>query len=223
MAEAGRHLLAAYPEEPPVGALAFAVVAAHADGQEEDEHRLAAQLLETGRAMGEGAWLDVLDYVIAPWHPDETAELLEPYLVEHPEDRRAHRVYAHSLSAAYQKSNEAERASSGPLVVSKTHVDPAQDMAFGSTAQLLALAGRAGSAPEGWAKAWLDEPVPALRGLTPREAAASDDQMDVFRVESLLRQFEYQAGLAEAAGLTGTSVAWLRTELNMEEALDAIG
>jgi hypothetical protein len=617
MAEAGRHLLAAYPQEPPVGALAFAVVAAHAGGQEEDEHRVAARLLEAGRATGEGAWLDVLDYVVAPWHPGETAELLEPYLIEHPEHLRAHRVYARALSAAYGKSNESERASSGPLtrfadrdalaatrealeaflertpwgqrvrateaehlddtadedwpeeeragfaalmseiallsiedtededdrltaeelirrdkeqpphqtlleafaadphtplalarrardrnehaiyglwqmesptadpgvwvrdlvtgvsryaefppgalegappwttwlgcllpidgiwrstgtglrlspaeadaigehvddaveiiavslaggsadgipgmppirfgqagpygvisefeepmedeyaafvskivtavlpgsavellryraapprmrntdgdemvlidadiavsgdirglllahpdfepgddhpalpdadaaatrvtwygkpipaaqrdamfaevraqlgttadpvelpeaqrwvrgalavsdglirvsvnsrkrlerllrilsklgtdpvVVSETRVDPAQDMVFGSTAQLLALAGRANPASEIWAKAWLDEPVPALRGLTPREAAASDDQMDVFRVESLLRQFEYQAGLAEAAGLAGMNVPWLRTELNMEEALDA--
>jgi hypothetical protein len=48
-----------------------------------------------------------------------------------------------------------------PMVVSETH-DPAQDMVFGSTAQLLTLAGRAVAAPEGWAKAWLDEPVPAL-------------------------------------------------------------
>jgi hypothetical protein len=616
MAEAGRRLLAAYPEEPPAGALAFAVVAAHASGQEEDEHGLAAQLLEAGRAAGEGPWLDVLDYVIAPWHPDETAEFLEPYLVEHPGDRRAHRVYAHALSAAYGKSNDSERAGSDPLtrfadraalavtrealeaflertswgqraraiaagylaeaeaedwpeeeragfaalmseiallsadddededdslpagelirqateqpprqtlleafaadshtpevlarrardwneyafyglwqmesptadpgvwvrdlvtgvsryaefppgalegappwttwlgcllpvdgiwrstgtglrlspaeadaigehtddaagvlaaslagdfiddipakppirfgkagpygvisefvepmedeyaafvskvvtavlpestlevlryraapprmrntdgdemllieadiavscdvtglllahpdfepvddhtapdedaatrvtwygkpipaaqrdamsaevrvqlgaaadlddlpleqrwvrgaltvsdglvrasvnsrkrlerllrilsrlgadpvISSETHVDPAQDMVFGSTAQLHALAGRAGAAPEGWAKAWLDEPVPALQGLTPREAAASDDQMDVFRLESLLRQFEYQAGLAKAAGVAGTNVAWLRTELNIEEALDAI-
>jgi hypothetical protein len=618
MAEAGRLLLAAHPEEPPVGALAFAMVAAHADGQEVDEHRLAAQLLEAGRATGEGAWLDVLDYVIAPWHPDETAELLEPYLIEHPDHRRAHRVYAQALSAAYGKTSEPAEAGCGPVtrfadraalavtaealkaflyrtpwdqrvkataavyldgtadedwpkeelagfaalmseiallstedaededdslpseelirqakeqpprqtlleafaadsqtplalarrardwneyavyglwqvesptadpgvwvrdlvtgvsryaefppgalegappwttwlgcllpvdgiwrstdtglrlspaeadaigehvddavellaaslagdsaaslpgkppirfgqagpygvisefeepmedeyaafvskivtavlpgcvaellryraapprmrntdgdemvlikadivvsgdvsglllahpdfepgddhpalpdadaaatrftwygksipavqrdamfaevraqlgaaagpvelpeeqrwvrgavavsdglirvsvnsrkrlerllrilsklgadpvVVSETHVDPAQDMIFGSTAQLLALAGRAGAAPEAWAEAWLDEPVPALQGLTPREAAASADQMDVFRIESLLRQFEYQAGLAEAAGLASMNVAWLRTELNIEEALDAI-
>ncbi|WP_187365581.1 antitoxin Xre/MbcA/ParS toxin-binding domain-containing protein [Trebonia kvetii] len=101
------------------------------------------------------------------------------------------------------------------MVVSETHVDPAQEMVFGSTAQLLALAGRGNAAPEGWARAWLDEPVPALRGLTPRGAAASDDQMDVFRIESLLRQFEYQAGLAEAAGFAGMDVARLRTELNI--------
>lgn len=69
---------------------------------------------------------------------------------------------------------------------------------------------------------WLDEPVPALQDLTPREAAASDDPMDVFRLESLLRQFEYEAGPAEAAGQEGTNLAWLRAELNIEEALDSI-
>jgi hypothetical protein len=621
MAEAGQCLLAAHPQEPPVGVLAFAAVAAHAGGQEAEEHRLTGQLLEAGRAVGEGAWLDVLDGVIAPSHPGETAELLEPYLIEHPEVSRAHRVYARALSALYGTSGNSDRADSGPLsrfadraalavtrealeaclertpwrervsaiaaehldhaadedwpaeeragfaalmfemallsaedaedaeeedddlptrelirqarershrqtlleafaadpqtprqlarrardwdggavyglwqmesptadpgvwvremvtgislyaqfppgalegappwttwlgcllpvdgiwrstgtgvrlspaeadaigeyvdaavevlavslagdsasdipgkppirfgradpygvisefdrsmegepaafvskviaavipesvvkvqryraapprmrntdgdemvlidadiavsghftglllahpdfepvddqlappdahaattritwygksiasaqrdgmladvrarpgtaagpvelpeeqrwvrgtltvsdglvrvsvnsrkrlerllrilsklgaaplVTAETHVDPAQDMVFGSTAQLLALAGAAGAAHEGWAKAWLDEPVPALQDLTPREAAASDDQMDVFRLESLLRQFEYQAGLAEAAGSAGMDVAWLRAELNIEEALDAI-
>jgi hypothetical protein len=46
--------------------------------------------------------------------------------------------------------------------------------------------------------------------------------MDVFRLESLLRQLEYQAGLAEAAGQEGKDVAWLRAELDIEAALDAI-
>ena len=615
MAEAGRRLLAAYTEGPPVGVLAFAVVAAHASGQEEEEHRLAARLLDAGLAIGEGAWLDVLDHVIAPWHPDQASELLEPYLIEHLDDLRAHRVYARALSAAHARSSESERAGSGlltrfadhaalaatrealdaflertawgerarliaaehsngaegedwpeeeragfaalmaeiallstededkdipaeelirqakeqprrqtlleafaadprtttvlarrardwdehavyglwqmesptadpgiwvrelvtgisryaefppavlegappwttwlgcllpvdgiwrstgtglrlspaeadaigeyvdaavevlavslsddsaadvpgkppfrfgrakpygvisefeesmddasaafvskvvaavlpesavevlryraapprmrntdgdemvlinaditvsgdvtglllthpdfelgddhpappnadaaatritwygksipalqrdamfaevraqlgaatspveqpeeqrwvrgtlavsdglvqasvnsrkrlerllrilsrlgaaPAVATETRVDPAQDMVLGSTAQLLVLTGSAGAAPEDWAKAWLDEPVPALQGLTPREAAASDDQVDVFRLEALLRQFEYQAGLAEAAGLAGMDVAWLRAELDIEEALDAI-
>jgi hypothetical protein len=36
--------------------------------------------------------------------------------------------------------------------------------------------------------------------------------MDVFRVQFLLRQFEYQAGPAEAAGLAGMNVAWLSPE-----------
>lgn len=114
------------------------------------------------------------------------------------------------------------RLGADPVVTAETHVDPAQDMVLASTAQLLAATGTAGAAPGEWAKAWLDEPVPALRSLTPREAVASDDQMDVFRLESLLRQFEYQAGLAEAAGQEGTDVASLRAELDIEEALDAI-
>jgi hypothetical protein len=37
--------------------------------------------------------------------------------------------------------------------------------------------------------------------------------MDVFRVESLLHRFEYQADM---------DVAWLRAEPDIEEALDAI-
>ncbi len=111
-----------------------------------------------------------------------------------------------------------------PVIATETHVDPGQDMVFGSSAQLRALAGTAGAAPvaDGWARAWLDESVPALHGLTPREAVTSDDETDVFRLESLLRQFEYQAGLAEAHGQAGLDVAWLRNELNIEEALDEI-
>ncbi len=114
IAEAGRLLLAAYAEEPPAGALAFAAVAAHVGGQEEEEHRLTAQLLDIGRAADAEAWLVVLDYVVAPRHPDRTTELLEPYLVEHPEDYRAHRVYARAISAVYQM-DESKRASSAPL------------------------------------------------------------------------------------------------------------
>lgn len=482
MAEAGRLLLAAYPEQPPAGALAFAVCAAHAGGQEEDEHRLAAQLLDAVRTADDDTWLDVVDYVIATWHPDEAAELLEPYLVEHPAHRRAHRVHALALSAAYQHSDETQRASRGlftrfadrtALAVTREaleeflertpwgdrvkalaaeHFDdaggkdlpaeersgltavtselallgaedadddlpvedpiqrageeghhqtlleafaadpqtpgelarrardwhehavyglwqmespaadpgvwvrdlvtgvswyaqfppgalagappwttwfgcllpvdgvwrstgaglrlsPAEADAIGEYAdaavRVLAVSltegsdadlpgkppirfGQAGpyavtsefdealgeeyaafvskvvaavlpesvaevlryraapprprntdggktglkrlprtltrldAASEARAKAWLDEPVPALEDLTPREAAASDDPMDVFRLESLLRQFEYEAGPAEAAGQEGTNLAWLRAELNIEEALDSI-
>jgi len=485
-AEAGRLLLAAYPEQPPAGALAFAVCAAHAGGQEEDEHRLAAQLLDAVRAADDDTdddtWLDVVDYVIAPWHPDEAAELLEPYLAEHPAHRRAHRVYALALSAAYQNSDETQRASRGlftrfadrtALAVTREALEeflgrtpwgdrvralaaeyldgaggkalpeeersgltavafelallgaedadddlpledliqrpgeerhhqtlleafaagpqrpgelarrardwhehavyglwqmesptadpgvwvrdlvtgvswyaqfppgalagappwttwfgcllpvdgvwrstgtglrlsPAEADAIGEYAdaavRVLAVSlaegpdadlpgkppirfGQAGpyavtsefdealddeyaafvskvvaavlpesvvevlryraapprprntdgdktglkrlprtltrldAASEARAKAWLDESVPALQDLTPREAAASDDPVDVFRLESLLRQLEYEAGPAEAAGQEGTNLAWLRAELNIEEALDSI-
>ena len=480
IAEAGRHLLAAYTEEPPAGALAFAAVAAHFDGQEEEEHRLTAQLLDSSRAAEVDAWLVVLDYVIAPRHPGQTTELLQPYLVEHPEDFRGHRVYARAIRAVYQMADESERASSNPLArfadrtalaVTRAALDaflertawgervrvnaaghfegaegedlpdkeralfaaltvelallsaddgeygnddlPVEDIlrqseeeprrqtllaafaadpqtpgelarlardwdegtvyglwqmesptadpgvwvrdlvtgirkyaefppgalegappwtswlgcllpvdgiwrstgvglrlspaeadaigeyadasvrvlavslagdssadipgkppirfgqagpygvisefdepmegeyaafvsrvvaavvpesavevlryraappqkrktAFGSPAQLLTQADTV-PVTEGQAKAWLDEAIPALQGLTPREAADSDDRMDVFRLESLLRQFEYEAGPAEAAGPAGMNVAWLRGELDTEAALD---
>jgi hypothetical protein len=90
---------------------------------------------------------------------------------------------------------------------------------LGSSAQLLTQAGAA-PVTEVRAKAWLDEAIPALQGLTPREAVDSDDRMDLFRLESLLRQFEYEAGPAEAAGQAAMNIAWLRAELDMEAALD---
>lgn len=77
----------------------------------------------------------------------------------------------------------------------------------------------AGAAPPtaGRENAWLDERVPALGGRTPRQAAGGDME-DLIRLESLLRQLEYQAGLAAAqgeAGEKGIDVPWLRAELDI--------
>lgn len=44
---------------------------------------------------------------------------------------------------------------------------------------------------------------------------AAGDEADTDRVESLLRQFEYQAGLAEARGGQSLDTAWLRAELGL--------
>jgi hypothetical protein len=55
----------------------------------------------------------------------------------------------------------------------------------------------------GQEKAWLDEQLPALTGLTPRQAAADPEDRAV--LEALLRQFEYE----------GTDATWLRDELEM--------
>jgi hypothetical protein len=63
-------------------------------------------------------------------------------------------------------------------------------------------------------KTWLDEPVPVLRGRTPRQAAASEGE-DFIRLKSLLRQLEYEAGLAAIDGRSGIDVPWLRRELDM--------
>jgi hypothetical protein len=69
-----------------------------------------------------------------------------------------------------------------------------------------------GSSGEGWERAWLDEPVAALRGSTPRAAAGSADWP---RLESLLRQFEYDA---DAAGRPSQVIAWLREQLGLPAA-----
>jgi hypothetical protein len=70
----------------------------------------------------------------------------------------------------------------------------------------------AADAAEGWPKYWLDEPVPALRGRTPRQAAAGQERP---LLEALLRQFEYEADLLAADGKSGIDTAWLREQLDM--------
>jgi hypothetical protein len=92
-----------------------------------------------------------------------------------------------------------------PVITAQSRVDPALDFELGTSA---------GPATEGWERAWLDEQIPALDGLTPREAAEGNTA-SVMRLESLLRQFEYRAGLA---GSDVADIAWLRTELGFEEA-----
>lgn len=99
-----------------------------------------------------------------------------------------------------------------PKVVDESRVDPAQDLAWPAGPRVFAR----GAAPpaDGWEKQWLDEPVPALRGRTPRQAAHSQDWM---LLEALLRQFEYEAGLLAAEGKSGIDTAWLRQELDMPD------
>jgi hypothetical protein len=63
-----------------------------------------------------------------------------------------------------------------------------------------------------WETNWLDQAVAALDFRTPRQAA-SGDEGDRLRLEALLRQLEYQAGLAATRGEPGIDVIWLRTEL----------
>jgi hypothetical protein len=67
-------------------------------------------------------------------------------------------------------------------------------------------------APE--SAAWLDEPKSALHGLTPRDAAQADTPYQML-LESLFRQFEYQAGLAGPFAKPGVDLARLRRELGI--------
>lgn len=65
---------------------------------------------------------------------------------------------------------------------------------------------------------WLDEPLPALGGKTPREAAGGERRGDVIR---LVRGIENRAGRNRRHGEPAADVAWLRAELAIEDELAA--
>jgi len=91
--------------------------------------------------------------------------------------------------------------------------DVCEHRAAGEPADLAGLAAAPLAASD--ARRWLDEPLPALRGRTPRRAAASWSAGRAV-LETLLRQFEYEAGLP-AHGKPVIDTAWLRRELDMDE------
>lgn len=95
-----------------------------------------------------------------------------------------------------------------PEIIDQTRIDPAQDLPWPAGRRLTT----ATLAPpeQGWEKHWLDEPVPALRGVTPRQAADGEYRA---HLETLLREFEYDHDLAGSGG--GPDTAWLREQLNM--------
>ena len=74
------------------------------------------------------------------------------------------------------------------------------------------------AASEGWDKHWLDEQVPALNGLTPRQAATGKERP---RLEGLLRQFEFEADVLAEEGRSGIDTAWLREELDLADGLES--
>lgn len=65
---------------------------------------------------------------------------------------------------------------------------------------------------------WLDDPNPQLRGQTPREAAAGERRAEVVR---LVRGIENDADRARRRGEPAAEVAWLRSELAIEDELAA--
>jgi hypothetical protein len=99
-----------------------------------------------------------------------------------------------------------------PAVTSQTRVDPARELGWGPP-QWFA---RGSALPQpGWEKTWLATSVPALRGLSPLQAADAGDEEALPRLESILRQFEHESAHAIAAGKPGIDVGWLRSELTM--------
>jgi hypothetical protein len=98
-----------------------------------------------------------------------------------------------------------------PEVAGQVQSEPSLDFAWGPV-------------PDGawpareWEKAWLEQSVVVLEFRSPRHSAASAAEgstVEALRLESLLRQLEYQAGLAAARGGRPIDTEWLRTELGL--------
>jgi hypothetical protein len=103
-----------------------------------------------------------------------------------------------------------------PRVTEEKRAVPSPDFAWGPVPDSGDDGDGASPARE-WEKNWLDQAVAALNFRTPRQAAQGE-AVDAFRVEALLRQLDYQAGLATARGQPSVDVAWLRAELAADEA-----
>ncbi len=69
-----------------------------------------------------------------------------------------------------------------------------------------------------WMHRWLDEPLPALGGESPREASGGERRGEVVR---LLRGIENRAERSGRQGEPGVDAAWLRAELALDDELAA--
>ncbi|HUY50391.1 MAG TPA: hypothetical protein VMV92_32575 [Streptosporangiaceae bacterium] len=99
-----------------------------------------------------------------------------------------------------------------PQATEEKQAEPSLDFAWGPVPDNGDDSVGDGAYAREWEANWLDQAVAALNFRTPRQAAQGD-AADTFRVEALLRQLEYQAGLATTRGERGIDVTWLRAEL----------
>jgi len=98
-----------------------------------------------------------------------------------------------------------------PEVAEQTQCEPSLDFAWGPAPD-------SASPAREWEEAWLDQSVAVLDFRSPRHSATSAAEgstAEALRLESLLRQLEYQAGLTAARGERPIDTEWLRTELGL--------
>jgi hypothetical protein len=107
------------------------------------------------------------------------------------------------------------RAGAGKPVIGPM-VDPALDLAIPG-GRLSTGNAQDPELEAAWRESWVDERVPALGGVTPREAA--EDPGRRLLLESLLRQFEHDADLALAKGTRSLDVDALRELLGMSDGI----
>jgi hypothetical protein len=115
------------------------------------------------------------------------------------------------LTALWDLLNE---LGGGATLLEEMTIDPAQDFpiptgGFVSTRDVLPEEDAA------WRAGWVNEVVPGLGGITPRSARRTKKGRVL--LEAMLRRFEYEAALTEAAGNTPRKVQALRRELDLED------
>jgi Protein of unknown function (DUF2384) len=98
-------------------------------------------------------------------------------------------------------------------LVVESRFDPQLDLAV-PTGWRPTLRTGSPEAEDAWLRSWIDEEVPALGGITPRQA--STDPEGAVLLERLLRRFEFDADLATAQGARGIDVARIRSVLGSD-------
>jgi hypothetical protein len=100
------------------------------------------------------------------------------------------------------------RLDSSLVVSSEKWIDPVLHTAWPDE-----MTARRAVSAEGWERFWIDRPLAVLGRRSPRHAAGSSYLPELL---TLLRQFEYEAGLLALTGKSGVDVGLLRRELGLE-------
>jgi hypothetical protein len=156
--------------------------------------------------------------IVLHFHQDGSAHLLDPAEDEErlvlgrvTPDRDRVRVQVNSRRRLKRLLRILADIGAEPEVAEQAQSKPSLEFAWGPVPD--------GAAPaREWEKAWLEQSVAVLEFDSPRHAAARAAEgsiVEALRLESLLRQLEYQAGLAAARGERPIDTEWLRTELGL--------
>ncbi|MGI8773407.1 MAG: SEC-C metal-binding domain-containing protein [Actinomycetota bacterium] len=105
-----------------------------------------------------------------------------------------------------------EDIAGGASIKEEITVDPSQDFPL-PVSSAVSLRSVSPGEDEAWRRAWLDESVPGLSGMTPR--AASRSKRGRVLLEAMLRHFEYEADRTLAAGATPRDIGALREVLGL--------
>jgi hypothetical protein len=155
--------------------------------------------------------------IVLHYHQDGSAHLLDPaedaerlVLGRLTPDRDRVRVQVNSRHRLARLLQILADIGAEPEVAEQAQSEPSLDFAWGPVPD--------GASPaREWEKAWLEQSVAVLDFCSPRHSAANaaEDSAVALRLEGLLRQLEYQAGLAAARGERPIDTEWLRTELGL--------